>query len=371
MTLFLIDAAFGKIPLPAPVSFRGTVYYNAIGKFSLTIGLRSVDDALKKYLFAPNACIYDADTKLCWISSQIVIDDDADTVTVNGVTANAVLNSRCIRNNGDVGKDELLNPFYITDVNSIIDMLTVLDRYNGWNNITYGQAPGLTGTVPEMYLHGGQVLDKIMPILDTMGYGNLATIDPDAASPQIKFRIFNGSDLTAGDTPVVFSDFLGNASNFKLTIDGSMTTTRLIVPVKRSDGTKIYEADLLDLNIFDIPVGAGAWAVSPLEMWSAKSIDDTRDMMYLKDLDKQVKDMAAEAFRLYSGRTTLTCQVDPAGFGSRFGLGDIVGIVYSRANVETSARISGVQLEYDKNTDRMTLLLGESPLSIQDKIRYG
>ena len=108
----------------------------------------------------------------------------------------------------------------------------------GLPNVEIGELNGFTD-LTETMLYGGQVLDKIMPILETAKIGNRMRWDPDRRAHV--FELYKGRDLTEGIHSVVFSEEYKTAKDLVIANDDSVFKNVIYVPgtLKDDDKTEI------------------------------------------------------------------------------------------------------------------------------------
>ena len=154
-------------------------HYNAIGKAIITLPI----DDYNISAVENGGIIYDTVRDMSFIIRNHKYDTSRNTITVNAYTCNRLLNKRAI-----IQKNTIEN---IEDgIRSVI-----IGNIRDLPNVELGESNGFTEAT-ETILYGGQILDEIMPILETAKIGNRMRWDSDRRVHV--FELYKGRDFTEG-----------------------------------------------------------------------------------------------------------------------------------------------------------------------------
>ena len=203
MSLEIYPSDFStRYELKHAVSVQMSVYYNDIGKLSI---VAPVNDYNITALQVGNM-LFDTERNVTYILVNTKHDTDQNRITANGYTANWLLNKRCIA-----------SKCHLTTLESGVYALVNANLRN-MSRIATAAATGLTEAT-DAILHGGQLLDEIMPYLEEAGLGQKMVWDAETLSHT--FKIYKGADLTSGIHAVVFSEEQGTAQELVINDDDS------------------------------------------------------------------------------------------------------------------------------------------------------
>lgn len=332
MSLEIYPADFGtRYEIRHAISAIMTVYYNDIGKIVLVAPANDYNiTALKN-----GNILYDTDRDVTYIFSNSKIDTSTNRITVNGYTANWLLNKRCISlkrrvTNIEQGVYEIVN-----------------ENLRGMTRISTAQIEGLSERTDDIF-YGGQILDEIMPYLEEADLGNKMIWNPDTLSHV--FKVYKGADLTSGIHAVVFSDEQGTARDLIINDDDSTLKNYGYVTGTLRDDTEFVET-----------VGTAAG-------------DDRREVWFdtgvFQENDESEEDCRARA-RAYATmelgkrirRQSFSVSIDPKELGVTYNLGDIVSCVSNRFSVSFNARIKGIKYTLDNRQSKTEIILGDPILT--------
>lgn len=137
------------------LSIQMEEHYNAIGKAIITLPI----DDYNISAVENGGIIYDTVRDMSFVIRNHKYDTARVTVTVNAYTCNRLLNKRAIIQKNTITKIE-------SGVRSVISK-----NLRGLPRVEIGELNGFEDSTETM-LYGGQVLDEIMPILETAKIGN-------------------------------------------------------------------------------------------------------------------------------------------------------------------------------------------------------
>ncbi len=305
-------------------------YYNDIGKLVLDVPINAHNiEALKN-----GRVLYDTVKRLSYVIKNVKTDTTQNRITANGFTANQMLNSRVIAASATISNVE-------DGVYSVVN-----GNLRGLSRIATAASKGLTEST-DLTLHGGAILDEIMPVLSEAGLGNRMTWNH--RTKEHTFEVYKGADLTTGLHAVVFSDEQGTARNLVINDDAS-TFKNVAYVVSEFNGKKIVEE-----------VGT-ATGDDRHEAWLDINLSPEDGETETKFRARMRTHGAMELGKLIR-RLSFSVTVDPAELGVQYNIGDLVACVSKRFGVRFNARISGVKYKKDSKSEAAEIILGE-PLAI-------
>lgn len=314
-----------------------TTYYNDIGKLVLVAPVNDYNITALKV----GGLLYDPDRDVTYIIANSKIETDTNRITVNGYTANWILNSRCIA-----------SKYTLTNLESGIYEI-VNANMRGLTRIATAQVEGLTEETNTI-LDGGQILDEIKPFLEEAQLGNKMVWDPDTLSHT--FKIYRGADLTEGIHAVVFSEEQGTAKDLVINDDDSTFMNFAYVKGILKDNTEFVET-----------VGT-ATGDNRREIWL--------DTAVYQEMDESVEDCKARAIAHATmelgkriRRQSFSVTIDASELGTLYNIGDVVSCVSVRFGVSFNARIKGVKYTLDNRKTKTEIILGEPKLTVIDEVK--
>lgn len=191
--------------------------YNGIGKFSVVLPEEDYNIALAKL----NSIVYVKDYKFAYIVCEVVIDCDSRRITLNGYSANSLLNRRAVYEGRTVANVE-------SDVYSAV---TANLRGLG---ISCAASKGLSAVIDPTGIYGDELLDGVQKVLHLAGYGNRMNFDPSAKA--LEWEIYSGEDKTSGIHSVAFVQERGSAPG--LVIDKDQSTYKNVCYCEYSYGAE-------------------------------------------------------------------------------------------------------------------------------------
>lgn len=314
-------------------------FYNDIGKVTITLPIdKYYSDSIEN-----GGVIYDTVRNMSFIVKNHKYDTDSSTLTVNGYTCNRILNDRVIAEKTK-----------ITNVEGGIRAV-VESNLRGLPHVELGENNGFQDSV-EAILYGGQILDEIMPILESSKMGQRMRWDPDRRMHV--FEVYKGRDLTEGIHAVVFSEEYRTANNLILAVDDSVFKNVIYV-------TGTLKGDSESGIVVEVGTATGG---ERFERWLDKSIiqDDSEDIDQFRErLTQAGLEEAAKLVR----RTTFSVSIVPDDYGAQYRLGDMVCCVSQRFGVELKSRITSVSYTLDANGENVSLTLGEPILTVLGEVK--
>ena len=325
-----------RYQLTHAISMQMTEHYNDIGKIQV---VEPADDynihALKE-----GAILYDTTRGTTYLFVNVKHDTVNNQITANGYTCNWLLNKRVVAAKKAITTVE-------TGVYDLIN-----DNLRGLTRIQTATPAGLT----EQYqpeddedntVYGGQLLDKIMDVLDSAELGH--RMEWDGSTLKHTFRVIKGVDRTSGIHRVAFVQEQGTCSDLVINKDVSTFKNVAYVKYKLAD------------DIEPVSVVGSATGDDRFERWFETSITQDADGT-AADAAKAATSFGNLQLGRYIKRSSFDVVIDPSELGSRYGIGDIVLCISGRFGVSFSARITGVKYTLDRTGDKTQLILGDPTL---------
>ena len=321
------------------ISLQTEVHYNDTGKITLTVS--ATDENIKNIVVG--ALYYDTDTGDTFIFRDVEIDSPNNEITANGYTADSLVNKRVISNSPEVTLVE-------RDIYQLIE-----DNLRGLT-LNIAELKNLTATT-DVILHGGEILDEIIPILNEAGYGYRMIWDPEEL--EFTFEIYEGTDLTTGMHAVIFSEEDGTATGLEISNDES-TFKNVAYVVGEYNETEVVKIVGTATGDERFEVWKDAAGVTP-EDGETQAAYENRLIIYgAQELSNHVK------------RTSFSVSIDASELGTIYHLGDLVSCVSQKYGMVFDARITGVKHTLDAKKETFSLVLGEPKLTLigEMKLRW-
>lgn len=321
------------------LSIQMEEHYNAIGKAIITLPI----DDYNISTVENGGIIYDTVRDMSFVIRNHKYDTSRNTITVNGYTCNRILNKRAI-----VQKNTITN--VEGGVRSVIS-----GNLRGLPNVELGESNGFADTT-ETILHGGQILDEIMPILETAKIGNRMRWDADRRVHI--FELYKGRDLTEGIHAVVFSEEYKTAKDLVIANDDSVFKNIIYVP-----GTLRDDAET------EIVVEVGtATGDDRFEKWLDRSFRQDKEETE-SQFRERLKQIGFEEMSKLVRRNTFSVSIDTEEYGTTYKLGDVVSCVSQRFGVELKSRITSIKYTLDISGEKINLILGEPILTALGEVK--
>lgn len=321
------------------LSVQMEVHYNAIGKAIITLPI----DDYNISAIENGGIIYDTIRDMSFVIRNHKYDTARATVTVNAYTCNRLLNKRAIIQKNIIANIEI-------GVRSVIE-----NNLRELPNVELGELNGFEDSTETM-LYGGQILDEIMPILETAKIGNRMRWDADRRVHV--FELYKGRDLTDGIHAVVFSEEYKTAKDLVVANDDSVFKNVIYVP-----GTLRDDAET------EVVVEVGtATGAERFEKWLDRSFrqDDEETEAQFRERLNQI---GLEEIAKLVSRHTFSVSIDTKEYGTTYKLGDVVSCVSQRFGVELKSRITSVKYTLDISGEKINLILGEPILTALGEVK--
>lgn len=332
MSLEIYPSDFStRYELTHAVSVQMSVYYNGIGKLSI---VAPVNDYNITALQVGNM-LFDTERGVTYFIVNTKHDTDENRISANGYTANWLLNKRCIA-----------SEYHLTTLESGVYAL-VNANMRDMSRIATAGAAGLTEAT-DAILYGGQLLDEIIPYLEEAGLGQKMVWDAETLSHT--FKIYKGTDLTAGIHAVVFSEEQGTAQELVINDDDSTLKNFAYAAGTLKDDVAFVE---------EVGTAAGdtrreVWLDTSIRQENEESADDCR---------ARARAYATVELAKRIRRKSFSVAIDSADLGAAYNLGDIVSCVSARFGVSFNARITGIKYTMDSNSTSTEIVLGDPILT--------
>lgn len=314
-------------------------HYNAIGKAIFTLPI----DDYNISAIENGGIIYDTVRDMSFVIRNHKYDTARATITVNAYTCNRLLNKRAI-----IQKNTITN--IESGVRSIVE-----SNLRGLPNIEIGESNGFDDSTETM-LYGGQVLDEIMPILETAKIGNRMRWDADRRVHV--FELYKGRDLTEGIHSVVFSEEYKTAKDLVIANDDSVFKNVVYVSGTLNDDS---ETEIV------VEVGTAS-GEERFEKWLNRSFRQDNEETE-SQFRERLKQIGMEEIARLVSRHTFSVSIDTKEYGTTYKLGDVVSCVSQRFGVELKSRITSVKYTLDISGEKINLILGEPILTALGEVK--
>lgn len=323
------------------ISVQMSVYYNDMGKCQIVVAANQYNiSALKK-----GSIIYDTKRGATYIIVNVKCDTTQNRITANGFSAEYLLNKRVIAEKKKITVIE-------TGVYGVIN-----DNLRGLPRISTAAVKGLPETWQpndpeteenESELFGGQVLDKITPVLE---YGELGRrMNWRPGSLDWEFEIYKGNDLTNGIHAIVFAEEQGTCQDLIINEDESTFKNFAYCRYETKDGV-----------VKTITIGEAS-GEDRHEIWFDTGVRQESDESAQKAKERAISYGQIELEKRIS-RQSFSVIVDASEFGILYNLGDIVACSSVRFGVRFNARITGVSYKMDATGESTSVHLGDPILT--------
>lgn len=321
------------------LSIQMEEHYNSIGKAIITLPI----DDYNVSAVENGGIIYDTVRDMSFVIRNHKYDTSRNTITVNAYTCNRLLNKRAI-----IQKNK------ITNIESGV-LAVISENLRGLPNVELGESNGFTDTT-ETILYGGQILDEIIPILETAKIGNRMRWDADRRVHV--FELYKGRDLTEGIHSVVFSEEYKTAKDLVVANDDSIFKNVIYVPGTMRDDA---ETEII------VEVGT-ATGDERFEKWVESSYKQDNGETE-GQFRERLKQIGMEEIAKLVSRHTFSVSIDTKEYGTTYKLGDIVSCVSQRFGVELKSRITSVKYTLDISGEKINLILGEPILTALGEVK--
>ena len=318
------------------ISSQFSDLYNGIGKFSIVLPMDEYNISIAQN----DALVYIVDRQLTYIVQEVVMDCDANEITMNGYSLNSLLDRRVIASEVKITNVE-------TDVYSAVNA-----NLRGLP-VAIAESQGLTETVEETELDSDTLLTAIMPGLDEVELGQRATYD--YKSKTITWGLYKGVDRTGGLKSVSFVHERGTAPGMSIDMDVSEYKNVLYCNAEYRNGS--------DTTKFTVTVGTadGADRREATERFGG---DSQKDGESLSSFKSRVTRWAQEKLAELKNRLGFTMNADASELGTMYNVGDLVWCVSLRHNLKFKARVTGATYSQDANGKTISITVGDPVLTV-------
>lgn len=319
------------------ISVIMTIYYNDIGKLILVAPINDYNITALKI----GNLLYDTDRDVTYYIVNSKTDTTTNRITVNGYTANWLLNKRVIA-----------SEHHVTNIETGVYQM-VSDNLRGLTRIEIADAIGMEDKTDTIF-KGGSLLDEIIPYLEEKEIGHRMEWDADNLTHV--FRLYKGNDLTEGIHAVVFSEEQGTAKDLIINDDDSTFKNVAYVTGTLNDGTEFTEV-----------VGT-ATGDERREVWFDTAVRQESDEAAFDCKSRAIAYAQMELGKRIR-RKSFSVSIDPEDLGTYYNLGDVVACVSVRFGVSFNARITGIKYTLDNNKTRTDIILGDPILTALGELK--
>lgn len=319
-------------------SIRTSIYYNDVGKISMIL---PIDDYNINAAKVGSLILDKMRWQTFWVAS-VKIETSSNQIIVNGYTSNYLLNKRVV----GVATQ-------ITNIESGVYQ-TISNNLRGLSTIEISTPAGLSESVEETTLFGGQLLDSIIPILSVGDLGHRMVWDHKRRKHT--FEIYKGRDLTTGIHSAVFSYERGTAEELVISNDISLEKNVLYITGKTTDDRTIVE------------IVGDASGENRSEKWLyegiAQEVEETEEQLRQRMIST-ANSLAVD----YMKRQNFSVSIDPNDLGIKYDLGDLVTCFSTKFGVKFNKRITGVTYSLDSTGSKTSIVLGDPSLTILKEMK--
>lgn len=314
-----------------------SVFYNGVGKLQLTLPINDYNITAVRN----GSLLYDTVRGESFVIANTRFDTLRNQITANGYTANWLLNKRVVAEKKAIENIEA----------GVLEL--VADNLRGLTRIEVAEAIGLTeqyqpGDDEDNTVYGGQLLDKLISVLDTGELGHRMTWDGDALKHT--FEIYKGADRTEGIHAVAFVEEQGTCSDLSINEDFSTLKNVAYVSYKLSDDTE-------PVTVVGTSTGDDRY-----ERWFDASFAQEPEET-AADVNRKAVSFGNVELGKYKKRSSFDVTIAPEELGTRYDIGDIVTCVSNRFDVSFKARITGVKYKLDRTGEKTEIVLGDPILN--------
>ncbi len=335
--LVVYDPALSGYHEIRPISYQTEEWYNDIGKFTLIVAISDYNIAH----LVKRGILYRPEIDQTMVITRVSPDTSQDRITINGYTANWLLNKRSISSGSTLTTVET----------GLYSALT--SNLRSLSNIQNASAAGYTETYNAALL-GGDFMDVAIPILDAAGLGQGLSLNTNTM--KLVWTIYKGTDLTTGSHAVIFSDEQGTARDLKIEDDESIFKNVFYVSGTLTDGTTVVR---------EIGSATGddrfeCWFDSKLKQSSGETLSAFQarlDSAGAAELAKRVRKLG------------FSVRIDPGDYGVAYTMGDAVRCVSKRFGFSFTAKINGVKRTLQAQSETVNIVLGEPQLTLIGDIK--
>lgn len=322
-----------RYQLTHAISIQMTEHYNGIGKIQIVAPADDYNIASLR----EGAILYNTTRGTTFVLVNVKQDTVQNRITANGYTCNWILNKRVVAEKKAITTIE-------TGVYDLVN-----ENLRGLTRIQTATPAGLTEQFqPEdnedNTVYGGQLLDKIMDVLDTAELGHRMVWDGNDLLHT--FTVFKGVDRREGIHSVSFVEEQGTCSDLVISKDMSTFKNVAYVKYRLTDNTE------------PVSVVGDAAGDERFERWFDSSISQEADGT-TADAAKSATSFGNMELGKYIERSSFDVVIDPSELGVRFDIGDVVMCISIRFGVSFSARITGLKYTLDRTGEKTQIILGD------------
>lgn len=343
MSLEVYPADFStRYEISHAISIQMSIYYNDVGKIQMVC----VADDYNITALRKNYIIFDTDHNTTYLIVNVKCDTVENKITVNGYTAEYLLNKRVVATkamvlNIETGVYDIINA-------NMRDMTRIQTAaVKGLPEVFQPDDPETEDT-DESVVYGDGVLDAVTPVLEYGHLGRRMIWDPSTLS--WTFEIYKGRDLTSGIHAIAFAEEQG-------------TCTKLIINEDSSTFRNVAYVTYRDRNQNDkLTIIGSATGDDRYELWLKSSVTQEEG-----ESEANARKRAASFGQLelekYINRQSFSVVVDASELGTLYNIGDIVSCSSVRFGVRFNARITGVTYTLDITGEQTAVQLGDPILT--------
>lgn len=332
LELFTPDLA-NRHEITHAISCEFSYYYNDIGKFTVVLPM----DDYNLSIAQQNSILYIVERTLAYEVVEVVLDCDANEITLNGYSLNNRLERRVVASAATI-------------VNVESDVYKAVSENLRGLAIQLAGKKGLTETVDATSVYGESLLTAIRPVLSNAGLGQRAKFDYHTKA--ITWEIYKGKDRTAGLDAVSFVQERGTAPGLIVDKDQSIYKNVCYCTAKRRDETEfVVQAGQADGN-------------ERRELWAEFSGDGQGENESNAAFETRVRNYAALQLGSHRDRIGFETDIDGNELGTAYNVGDLVWCVSMRLGLKYKARITGATFAQDANSQSVKITIGEPTLTV-------
>lgn len=315
------------------ISCEFSYFYNDIGKFTVVLPM----DDYNLSIAQQNSILYIVERDLAYEVVEVTLDCDGNEITLNGYSLNNRLERRVVASAATI-------------VNVESDVYKAVSTNLRGLAIQLADKKGLAETVDATSIYGESLLTAVRPVLSAAGLGQRTKFDYRTKS--ITWEIYKGKDRTVGLDAVSFVQERGTAPGLIVDKDQSIYKNVCYCTAAYKDGKKfVVQAGIADGN-------------ERRELWAEFSGDGQGDNESNATFETRVRNYAALQLGSHRDRIGFETDIDGDELGTAYNVGDIVWCVSLRLGLKYKARITGVTISQDANSQSVKITIGEPTLTV-------
>lgn len=307
--------------------------YNGIGKITVVLPMDDYNISIAE----KGAILYIVDRNLAYEVSEVLSDNDANTITMNGFSLNNRLNRRVVASEKKV-------------VNVEQDVYNLVKENLRGLSVELSPIKGLEDFIAETSIFGENVLNAVIPVLSEAGLGNRALFD--YRSKKITWEIFKGADLTSGLHAVNFVSERGTAPGLVIDQDESEYKNVCYCKAQYKDGTEF------------VATAGTETGNNRREMWADFFGEGQKEKESNSEFETRVKQYAALQLGSHRDRLGFNVNANGSELGTAYNVGDLVWCVSMRHGLKFKTRITEAIYTHDINGQSISLVVGDPILTV-------